>query len=182
MVTSLSHQSQNKVQAMPRLVSLFNSNFPTNDSYIYLRGSGGSPWESFLQHSANPIALFKVHVGSMRATSRGYVKLKSSSPYDNPIIQPNYLSTEEDRVELRDSIRLTREIFSQKAFDPFRGKELQPGIQYYKSAYDFLMQHAQPSWQLSTPPPPPRCTINYLRKMYMIVCVHTWKGCVPVSD
>lgn len=66
----------------------------------------------------------------MRATSRGYVKLKSPSPYDNPIIQPNYLSTEEDRVELRDSIRLTREIFSQKAFDPFRGKELQPGIQY----------------------------------------------------
>ena len=72
----------------------------------------------------------KVHVGSMRATSRGYVKLKSNSPYDNPIIQPNYLSTEEDRVELRDSIRLTREIFSQKAFDPFRGKELQPGMQF----------------------------------------------------
>lgn len=66
----------------------------------------------------------------MRAASRGYVKLKSSSPYDNPIIQPNYLSTEEDRVELRDSIRLTREIFSQKAFDPFRGKELQPGKKF----------------------------------------------------
>lgn len=63
----------------------------------------------------------------MRATSRGYVKIKSTSPYDHPIIQPNYLSTEEDRVELRDSIKLTREVFSQKAFDPFRGKELQPG-------------------------------------------------------
>ncbi|RMX48244.1 hypothetical protein pdam_00005452, partial [Pocillopora damicornis] len=70
---------------------------------------------------------FQVHVGSMRATSRGYVKIKSTSPYDHPIIQPNYLSTEEDRVELRDSIKLTREVFSQKAFDPFRGKELQPG-------------------------------------------------------
>ena len=70
---------------------------------------------------------FKVHVGSMRATSRGFVKLKTVNPYDHPIINPNYLSTEEDRVELRDSIRLTREIFNQKAFDPFRGKELQPG-------------------------------------------------------
>ena len=63
----------------------------------------------------------------MRATSRGFVKLKTVNPYDHPIINPNYLSTEEDRVELRDSIRLTREIFNQKAFDPFRGKELQPG-------------------------------------------------------
>lgn len=71
---------------------------------------------------------FKVHVGSMRPTSRGYVKLKSLDPYDHPAINPNYLSTEEDRVELRDAVRLTREIFNQKAFDPFRGKELQPGI------------------------------------------------------
>ena len=72
----------------------------------------------------------------MRATSRGYVKLKSSSPYDNPIINPNYLSTEEDRVELRESIRLTREIFKQKAFEPFSGQELQPGnaIQYFNLA------------------------------------------------
>lgn len=66
-------------------------------------------------------------MGSLRATSRGYVKLMSANPHDHPIIQPNYLSTEEDRVELRDSIRLTREIFNQKAFEPFRGKELQPG-------------------------------------------------------
>lgn len=70
---------------------------------------------------------FQVHVGSLRATSRGYIKLKSVNPYDHPIINPNYLSTEEDRKELRESIRLTREIFNQKAFDPFRGKELQPG-------------------------------------------------------
>ena len=64
----------------------------------------------------------------MRATSRGYVKLRTANPYDHPLIDPNYLATEEDRVELRESVRLTREIFGQKAFDPFRGKELQPGL------------------------------------------------------
>ena len=74
------------------------------------------------------IPFFQVHVGSMRATSRGYVKLRTANPYDHPLIDPNYLATEEDRVELRESVRLTREIFGQKAFDPFRGKELQPGL------------------------------------------------------
>ena len=56
------------------------------------------------------------------------MKLRTANPYDHPIIDPNYLATEEDRVELRESIRLTREIFRQKAFDPFRGRELQPGL------------------------------------------------------
>ena len=74
---------------------------------------------------------FKVFFCCLRPTSRGYVKLKSVNPYDHPIINPNYLATEEDREELRDAVRLTREIIKQKAFDPFRGKELEPGICTY---------------------------------------------------
>jgi choline dehydrogenase len=37
------------------------------------------------------------------------------------------MGTEGDRREFRDAIKLTREIFAQKAFDPFRGAELSPG-------------------------------------------------------
>ena len=40
----------------------------------------------------------------------------------------NYLSTEQDRKEMRAAIRLTREIFAQPAFDPFRGEELSPAV------------------------------------------------------
>ena len=71
---------------------------------------------------------FKVYAGTLRPTSHGYVKLQSLNPYEHPVINPNYLSTEQDRVELREAVYLTGEIFNQVALDLFRGKELQPGI------------------------------------------------------
>lgn len=37
--------------------------------------------------------VLQVHVGPMRSTSVGWLKLKSSDPNDHPIIEPNYLST-----------------------------------------------------------------------------------------
>lgn len=70
---------------------------------------------------------FQAHVGPMRPTSRGYVRLRTANPADAPTIRFNYMSTEQDRKEMRAAIRLTREIFSQPAFDPFRGEELSPG-------------------------------------------------------
>ena len=66
-------------------------------------------------------------MGTLRATSRGYLKLKSTDPFDHPIIEPNYLSTPDDREDLRQSVKLTREIFAQKAFEPFIGPEMNPG-------------------------------------------------------
>ena len=72
---------------------------------------------------------FQAHVGPMRETSRGSITLKSANAHDAPRILFNYLSTEGDRQEFRDAIRLTREIFAQQAFDPYRGAELSPGPQ-----------------------------------------------------
>ncbi|XP_034514368.1 choline dehydrogenase, mitochondrial isoform X4 [Ailuropoda melanoleuca] len=146
---------------------------------------------------------YQVHVGTMRSTSVGWLKLRSADPRDHPVIQPNYLSTgytlvhaalcalgwpltqeraaafrtiyqkvhgdlavctelperlccgypegppakadcilgpasarskkehstllETDIKDFRQCVKLTREIFAQKALAPFRGKELQPG-------------------------------------------------------
>ncbi|MDH3475571.1 MAG: choline dehydrogenase [Rhodospirillales bacterium] len=70
---------------------------------------------------------FQGHVGPMRSTSRGHVKLRSSDPREAPEILFNYFSQEADRQEFRAAVRLTREVFAQKAFDPFRGPELAPG-------------------------------------------------------
>ncbi|KTD82241.1 choline dehydrogenase [Legionella waltersii] len=70
---------------------------------------------------------FQVHVGTMRPSSRGYISLKSSNPFDHPWIQPNYLQTEDDIRDMRACVRLTREIFSQPAFYPYISDEIAPG-------------------------------------------------------
>jgi choline dehydrogenase len=72
---------------------------------------------------------FQAHVGPMRATSRGHVRLRDAQATTPPRILFNYMSTEQDRKEMRAAVRLTREIFQQAAFDAFRGVELSPGIQ-----------------------------------------------------
>jgi choline dehydrogenase len=70
---------------------------------------------------------FQAHVGPMRPASRGWLRLRSGNPKAHPVIEPNYLSEERDRAELRACVRLTREIFEQPAFAPYRGRELMPG-------------------------------------------------------
>jgi choline dehydrogenase len=70
---------------------------------------------------------FQAHVGPMRSKSRGFVRLKSRDPREHPRIQFNYMSHEDDWTEMRACVRLTREIFAQEAFDPYRGREIQPG-------------------------------------------------------
>jgi choline dehydrogenase len=70
---------------------------------------------------------FQAHVGPMRSKSRGWVRLRSADPADAPRIQFNYMSHPEDWTEMRACVRLTREIFAQNAFDPYRGREIKPG-------------------------------------------------------
>jgi choline dehydrogenase len=70
---------------------------------------------------------FQAHAGPMRSKSRGWVRLASGDARDKPRIRFNYLSHPDDLVEMRACVRLTREIFGQAAFDPYRGREIQPG-------------------------------------------------------
>ena len=77
---------------------------------------------------------FQAHVGPMRSKSRGWVRLKSTDPRDKPTIRFNYLSEPDDWIEMRACVRLTREIFSQPAFDRYRGRELAPGAEVQTDA------------------------------------------------
>jgi choline dehydrogenase len=70
---------------------------------------------------------FQAHVGPMRSKSRGHVRLASRDAREAPKILFNYLSHPDDLAEFRAGTRLARGIFAQKAFDPYRGREIQPG-------------------------------------------------------
>ena len=91
---------------------------------------------------------FQAHVGPMRSQSRGDVALRSSDPKEPPKIQFNYMSHETDWADFRNCIRLTREIFSQPAFEPFADSEISPGkeIQSDEQLNDFIRDNVESAY------------------------------------
>lgn len=91
---------------------------------------------------------FQAHVGPMRSKSRGAVSLRSNDPWAGPEIRFNYMSDPDDWADFRHCIRLTREIFGQAAFDPYRGKEISPGshVQSDEELDDFIRQHVESAY------------------------------------
>ncbi len=94
---------------------------------------------------------FQAHMGSMRSPSRGRIHLKSRDPRQHPSILFNCMSHEQDWQEFRDGIRLTREIMNQPALDPYRGRELSPGVSVQSDAEldEFIRNHAETAFHPS---------------------------------
>ncbi|SDH14791.1 choline dehydrogenase [Vibrio xiamenensis] len=109
------------------------------ESCAFIRSREGLKWPN-IQYHFLPAAMrydgqaafdghgFQVHVGPNKPHSRGHVAITSPDPHAKPEIVFNYISTEQDRQDWRDCIRLTREILSQPALDEYRGDEIQPGF------------------------------------------------------
>ena len=70
---------------------------------------------------------YQVHIGPMYSDARGSVKITSTDPTVHPALRFNYLSTDQDRREWVEAIRVARDILNQPAFDPFNAGELSPG-------------------------------------------------------
>ncbi len=108
------------------------------ESCGFIRSGPGIPYAD-IQYHFLPMAVaydgstlaqehgFQAHVGPMRTKSRGWVRLRSTDPHEKPRILFNYMSHPDDVREMRACVRLTREIFAQAAFEPYRGREIQPG-------------------------------------------------------
>jgi choline dehydrogenase len=70
---------------------------------------------------------YQVHVGPMYSDAVGSVKIKSKDPREHPALRFNYLSTEQDRREWIEAVRVARTILTQPALDPFNAGEISPG-------------------------------------------------------
>jgi choline dehydrogenase len=70
---------------------------------------------------------YQVHVGPMYSDARGSVKIVSTDPRVHPAIRFNYLSTEQDRREWLEAVRVARRILNQPVFEPYSTGELSPG-------------------------------------------------------
>lgn len=129
------------------------------ESCAFLRSRAGVQYPDIQYHflplavrydgkTAAPGHGFQAHVGPMRSPSRGAVTLRSSDPAEAPSILFNYMSDPQDWEDFRTCIRMTREIFDQKAFAPYAGAEIQPGAQAQsdEALDDFIREHVESAY------------------------------------
>jgi choline dehydrogenase len=79
-------------------------------------GSAGAPGHGY-----------QVHVGPMYSDARGTITLRTTDPHDHPALRFNYLSTDQDRREWVEAVRVARHILGQSAMEPYNGGETSPG-------------------------------------------------------
>jgi len=65
--------------------------------------------------------------GVVRPLSRGWIRLASKNPLEQPLINPNYLGADVDRERLLEGIKIARQIFGTRAFSSWVKQELMPG-------------------------------------------------------
>ena len=69
-----------------------------------------------------------------RPDSTGYVRSKSTDPFDHPVIQPNYLTAESDRQVLLAGMKLARRLLASRPLGKYYDREEFPGPQAQSDA------------------------------------------------
>ena len=88
---------------------------------------------------------YQVHVGPMYSDARGTCKAISKDPRKKPALKFNYLSTEQDKREWVEAIRVTRSILDAPAFAPYSGGEISPGkeVETEEQILDWVARDAE---------------------------------------
>lgn len=97
----------------------------TVDLQLNFTPSMPGPLSAILPDFGGPICIFLPIL--VQPESRGEVKLKSKDPWDNALVNPNYLSDEDDVQVLLHAVNLVRDLAATKAFEPLIEGEISPG-------------------------------------------------------
>ncbi|MSQ20486.1 MAG: choline dehydrogenase [Betaproteobacteria bacterium] len=117
----------------------FLTRFVPPESQPWFPGIRKRPKDAFM---CRPVVL--------HPTSRGDVRLRSADPRTHVAIRQNFLSTEEDWNTFRTGFDMVREVAHQKALDPFRGREINPGAGV-KSRADIDAYMRRTAWTVHHP-------------------------------
>jgi len=70
---------------------------------------------------------FTASVWQCHGQSRGRLAIRSTDPFDQPLIEPNYFAAEIDRKTMVSGLKILREIYRQKSFRQLWDIEMVPG-------------------------------------------------------
>ena len=75
----------------------------------------------------DPFSGLSIGLSNCRPTSRGDLRLRSTDPFEHPVIRANAFSTDNDVEEMLAAVKYLRTIAAQPAFAPLVAEELRPG-------------------------------------------------------
>ena len=75
----------------------------------------------------DPFSGLSIGLSNCRPTSRGDIRLRSTDPFEHPVIRANAFSTDNDVEEMLAAVKYLRTIAAQPAFAPLVAEELRPG-------------------------------------------------------
>lgn len=96
----------------------------------------------------DPFPGFAVGFFQLRPQSRGHLHVRSTDPMDQPVIEPNYLATEEDQQSMLAALRLSRQVIGQSSMAGFVRRETRPGVEVTddEGLLQYIRKSGQTSW------------------------------------
>ena len=125
----------------------------------------------------DPFSAFSLGLTNCRPSSRGYIKIQSRDPLQQPLIKPNYLSTDEDVQTLLAGVKYLRKMAETGPLKDIIIEEMRPGVdcQSDQQLIDDIRGYAwtcfHPSSTCKMGPDPLDSVVDYRLKVHGVECL-----------
>lgn len=96
----------------------------------------------------DPFPGFAIGFFQLRPKSRGHLHIRSQDPNEAPVIEPRYLTDDNDKLEMLDALRLSRSVAKQPGLASYVARETRPGpdVTDDEGLLDYIKKSGQTSW------------------------------------